>query len=63
LPCQGKAALFESYIWNAIPKNKTHPSGWVLFFWWTIPTASDLPLEKRKMAEQKKKPNLSVELW
>ena len=30
-----KAALFEPYIWNTIPKRKAHPFGWA-FFWWTI---------------------------
>ena len=32
LPCQGKVALFESYIWNAIPKKNDHPVGWSFFF-------------------------------
>ena len=27
LPCQGKAALFESYIWNPIPVKTTGEAG------------------------------------
>ena len=50
LPCIRKAALFESYIWNTIPKNKTHPIGWVLFFGGRYRTRTyDLPHVKRML--------------
>ena len=51
LPCQGKAALFESYIWNAIPKNKTHPIGWVLFL------VDDIGLEPMTFRTSKEAPS------